>query len=158
MIRSLFTIVLLTTLSTTVFGQYVYDSENILLNKGRLYVGTTPTSPAKVLDLMKSNQEAYNLMKKAKGSYDFAMGLGYIGGFLVGVPLGSTVAGGDPNWTLAAAGGVTILLALEVIKGFKKNAMRATEIYNSSLSSGGNTPIALEMGMIGNGFGFKVRF
>ena len=34
------------------------------------------------------------------------------GGFLIGWPLGTALAGGDPNWTLAAIGAGCVAIAI----------------------------------------------
>src|SRR5687767_12676104 len=65
--------------------------------------------PKDVLQLMRSNEEAYPIFKKAKSNYDAAGVLGFTGGFMVGWPLGAAIGGGDPQWGLAAGGAAIIL-------------------------------------------------
>jgi len=92
--------------------------------------------PKEILALMESNPEAFNAFKKAKSNLDMASVLGFAGGFMVGWPLGAAVAGGEPQWGLAAAGGALVVLSIPFSTGFKKHATKAVDIYN------GNNPMA----------------
>jgi hypothetical protein len=65
---------------------------------------TVVYSPKQVLELMRDNPLAYEEFKKAKTNYGVAGALGAIGGFMVGFPLGTAIAGGEPEWGLAAGG------------------------------------------------------
>src|SRR5688572_33467694 len=49
-----------------------------------------------VLKIMEPHEEAFSEFKKAKSNYDAANVFGFIGGFMIGWPLGTAVAGGDP--------------------------------------------------------------
>jgi hypothetical protein len=77
-----------------------YGQEDIQMQK--TFFGTKFISngrvlkPRDVLQLMRSDQEAYPVFRKAKSNYDAAGVLGFIGGFLVGWPLGTAIGGGDP--------------------------------------------------------------
>lgn len=88
--------------------------------------------PKDVLELMRSNEEAYPIFKKAKSNYDAAGVLGFIGGFMVGWPVGTAIGGGDPQWGLAAGGAAIILCSIPLSVSFKKHAERAVSIYNGN--------------------------
>ena len=45
--------------------------------------------PKMVLDIMKTNPEAVAEFKKAKSNFDAGQGLGFVGGALIGWPLGN---------------------------------------------------------------------
>ena len=98
----------------------------------RFYLDGHMLKPKEVLLLMQSDEEAYPVFKKAKSNYDAAGVLGFIGGFMVGWPIGTAIAGGDPQWGLAAGGGVILLCSLPLSIAFKKHGERAVSIYNGN--------------------------
>jgi len=113
------------------------------------------------LDVMKGNQEAYDLMKSAKSSYDMANVFAFAGGALIGWPLGSAIAGGDPNWALAGIGAGLIVISIPIANTFKKKADTALEAYNSSLDknvSANQYQPKLEFASGKNGLGLRLTF
>lgn len=112
------------------------------------------------IPLMQSNQEAYQLLKSAKSSSDFANVLGAAGGFMVGWPIGTAIGGGDPNWTLAAVGAGLIAISIPISGGAKKKAQSAVDKYNSSLNtiSYNNYKPQLEFASMQTGIGFRLTF
>lgn len=91
--------------------------------------------PLKMRDLKRitrDNPEAHQFMEKAGTNNDLSNVFGVIGGVLVGWPIGTALGGGDPNWTLAAAGGAFIAISIPFAIGFKKNAIKGAELYNQS--------------------------
>ena len=72
-------------------------------------------------------------------SYRSQMGLagvlGGIGGVLIGLPLGTAIGGGDPNWWLAGIGAGVVVLAIPIESGAKKKARAAVAAHNASLGS-----------------------
>ncbi|HEY3405176.1 MAG TPA: hypothetical protein VGK59_17450 [Ohtaekwangia sp.] len=90
--------------------------------------------PRQVLDIMKDNPEAYAEFKKAKTNYDAGSAFAFVGGFLIGWPLGTAIGGGDPEWGLAAAGAGVLLFTIPFNSGFKKHARNAITIYNGTSS------------------------
>lgn len=60
--------------------------------------------------------------------------LGFAGGSLIGWPLGTTLAGGEANWTLAAIGLPLVLISVPLSKAFNEHAIEAAENYNQSIS------------------------
>ena len=95
--------------------------------------------PREVLELMKADDRAYPVFKKAMANYNAAQVLGFAGGFLVGWPLGTALGGGDPNWGLAAGGGALILCSIPLTVSFKKHAATAVDIYNGKPIASGPT-------------------
>lgn len=109
---------------------------------------------------MESNQEAYQLMKSAKSNYDLSMILGMAGGFMVGWPLGTSLGGGDPNWTLAAVGAGLIVISIPLSSKSIKTAKEAASKYNSGLQtiSQRNYKPQLEFASMKTGIGFRLTF
>lgn len=60
---------------------------------------------------MADNQDAYVLMDKVKTRTTVVSVFSYAGGFMIGWPIGTAIAGGDPNWSLAGVGAGLITLA-----------------------------------------------
>ena len=108
--------------------------------------------PGQVLHIMSTNEEAYAVFKKAKTNYDVSMVLGYVGGFLVGWPIGTALGGGDPQWGMAIAGGGLILLSIPLTSAFNKHAERAVSIYNG----GSDTARGVKVNVVPYGFGARV--
>lgn len=99
--------------------------------------------PKEVLSIMKPVPEAYAAYKKAKSNYNGAQVMGFVGGFLIGWPLGTAIGGGDPEWGLAAAGAGVLLLSIPLSKGYSKNARNAVSIYNAQTGQSGRLPVSL---------------
>lgn len=96
----------------------------------RFYQDERLLKPKDVLNIMASDEEAFNVFKKAKANYDAAQVFGFIGGFMVGWPLGTALGGGEPQWGIVAGGAGALLLSLPFSGEFKKHARNAVEIYN----------------------------
>lgn len=56
--------------------------------------------------------------------------LGFAGGFLIGWPIGTAVAGGEPQWELPAIGAGLVILAFPFSEQAKKKASIAVDLYN----------------------------
>ncbi len=113
-------------------------------------------APRNLLEICKSNAESYAEMKTAKGNYDVGSVFGFIGGFMVGWPIGTAIGGGEPNWTLAAIGGGLIVVSIPFSSGYSRHAKKAVEIYNNGLKNISRNDMELKLGLTGNGFGIKV--
>jgi hypothetical protein len=114
-------------------------------------------TPKIMSDIYKEVPAAATLMNKAKVNYNFAMVLGYAGGFLVGYPLGSALGGGEPEWALAGIGAGLIILAIPINKTFTKNAIKATDIYNNRTSTE-TTSYNINIGPTNYGYGLTFNF
>jgi len=115
--------------------------------------------PRDLVNLTSGNPEAYAYMKRAKTNSDWSQVLGAIGGFMIGWPLGTAIAGGDPEWGLAAGGVGVLLLSIPLTSGFKKNAIKGAEIYNSSSPpEASKNDFSLEITVSENGPGLKFSF
>ena len=109
---------------------------------------------------MESNQEAFDLIKKAQSNHTFASILGFAGGGFIGWPIGAAVAGGDANWTLAGIGAGLIAIGIPISSSANKKAKQAIGVYNSSLNSTSYYEFKPEFQVIanGNGIGFSMSF
>jgi hypothetical protein len=136
------------------------NESDIRLGKGgKLYQGSTVLKPKDVLRIMESVPEAQAAFKKAKSNYDAASVLGFMGGALIGWPLGTALGGGDPQWGLAAGGVAFILAALPLNSGFKKNANIAIDLYNKEgATTAQHLQPKLYFGIQATGVGMSLKF
>jgi len=107
--------------------------------------------------LMQNNQEAHNFIQKARNQNTISMVLGAAGGFLIGWPLGTAIAGGDPNWALAAVGGGLIAVTIPITISAKRNANRAVQIYNEGVQTQ-QSNLSINLGITPQGVGFQINF
>ena len=105
------------------FGGYRFEKDSVVI------------SPKMVLEEMKVNPLAYAEFKKAKNNLTAASTLGFAGGLLIGFPLGTAIAGGDPEWGLAAGGVGLILASIPFNNAFKQHALLAIDQYNENPTS-----------------------
>lgn len=134
--------------SEKVFGGYKYIQEGKPLNIHQLE------------EIMEPIPEAYEYIKKAKVNNTMATIVGYAGGFLIGWPVGTALAGGDPNWGLAGIGAGVLVLAIPITSSYSKNVGKAIGIHNSSLNSSAYLRRKPEFKLIasGNGLGIRMVF
>lgn len=107
-------------------------SQTLKTEKGRFYIDEERSTLRDFVDVMKTNQEAYDLALKAKSSYDASTAIGFVGGFLIGWPIGTAIGGGDPNWGLAAAGAGVLVIAIPIMSSANKKMDQALDIYNGA--------------------------
>jgi hypothetical protein len=100
------------------FGGVRYEMDSLIL------------SPKQVLEVLKDNSVAFEEFKRAKVNYNVAGVLGFTGGVLIGFPIGTAIAGGDPEWGLAAGGVGLILASIPFNRAYKGRAFGAIELYN----------------------------
>lgn len=84
-----------------------------------------------VLDIVKENPKAYAELKRAKLNYNAAGVFGFAGAVLIGFPVGTAIAGGDPEWGLAAGGAALIIASIPFTSAFRGHTMEALDIYNN---------------------------
>lgn len=89
--------------------------------------------PKQMVRIMEPVPNAYGYMEKAKSKFDVGTAIGYVGGALIGWPLGTLVAGGDPEWELAGIGAGLIVVSIPFASSYSRNARQAVGLYNGSL-------------------------
>jgi hypothetical protein len=141
------------------YGQNKSDSIEIKKALGTIFRQNGKNlTPRQLLDITQSNTEAYKEMKIAKSNYDVGSVFGFAGGFLVGWPLGTAIAGGEPNWTLAGIGAGLIVVSIPFSTAYTKHAKNAVNLYNNGLKSTGLNNVDFKIGLTYNGIGVKVIF
>ncbi len=115
-------------------------------------------TPGQLLKITQTNEEAYAEMKMAKSNYNLSSALGFAGGFMVGWPIGTAIAGGDPVWPLAAAGAILIAVSIPFSKQYVRHAKSAVLLYNNGIKSTAMINVDFRIGFTDSGFGLKVTF
>ena len=115
-------------------------------------------TPNQLLEITKADQKAYAEMQVAKGNYSVTMVFSYIGGFLIGWPIGTALAGGDANWTLAGIGAGCILLSIPFSSGYTKHAKNAVRLYNERLKTSSLIKPDFKLQLMGSRISFQIRF
>jgi len=142
------------------FGQSKPDSIEIK----KTFLGTVfrqndkNLTPKQLLDITQSNSEAFKEMKIAKSNYDVGYVFGLAGGFLVGWPIGTAIAGGEPNWTLAGIGAGLIVISIPFSTAYNKHAKNAVNFYNNAWKLTGSNNVDFKIGLTYNGIGVRVTF
>ena len=78
---------------------------------------------------------------------------------MVGWPLGTSIAGGEPNWVMAGIGAGLVVISIPVNNKFIKQATQAVKTYNEGkrvMSSYNKTK--WQFGISGYGIGLTVEF
>lgn len=131
-----------------VFGGHKYTQNNELKSLGDL------------ADIMKSNTNAFELMKKGRTQRSLSAVLGFAGGGLIGWPLGTALGGGEANWTLAGIGAGLIVIGIPISSSANKKINQAVELYNASLNETSQNHFKPEFKIIANtnGLGLSMNF
>lgn len=108
-----------------------------------------------VLEIVKENPAAYAELKRAKTNYNTAGVLGFAGGILIGLPVGTAIAGGSPEWGLAAGGAALLLTSIHFTHAYRGRTLQALDIYNAKFKSSRIRP---EFQFYGRGARLILRF
>lgn len=130
------------------FGGYIYSQ-----NGARMTMGD-------MVDAMESNAAALRLIKKARANNATASVIGFVGGGLIGWPIGTALAGGESNWNLAAYGAGLVVVTIAISTRSNRQAKKAVELYNASLETSSLYEFKPQFSFIanGNGLGFSMSF
>lgn len=137
-ILSIFLILSLTTISghaqsNEPQGELTYTSSFWTGNK--FYYDGLKISSDGVEQIMRSNPNALELLRQGNKQSNGASVVGGIGGILIGWPIGTAIAGGDPVWELAAVGaGISVISAI-IYSSANKKIKRSVELYNAGTST-----------------------
>ncbi len=113
-----------------------------------------------LVKLMKPNYKAVEFMEKARANNTFSQIFLFTGAALVGYPVGTSIGGGDPNWTLALAGVGLMALSVPFLTATNKNSRKAVEHYNEGIGTSKNTTFnhSVKFAFTGNGFSLALQF
>ena len=91
---------------------------------------TYPVSPKQVLHILGDDPLAYAEFKKARTNSTVAGLMGFIGGGMIAVPIGTAIVGGQSEWGLAVGGAALIIASIPFNKSYKRHAKGAVDTYN----------------------------
>ncbi len=129
---------------TKIFGGYKFTQDGTPLNRRDL------------VKTMQPNQEAFDLIKKSQSNNTLASIFSFVGGGLIGWPIGTAIGGGEPNWTLAGVGAGLIVISIPISSNAGKKAKQAVELYNSSLSQTSYNENKPKLKLVANGHGIGI--
>ena len=136
----------------------LYLKSNFWGNK--FFKGDTIISVNQVLYEMSPNESTYNLMLSAKKDFVLAQILGATGGLFIGIPIGTALVGGEPNWILAGIGVGIIGITIPISMNFKKKANEAISLHNRRIKNSAQLECKptynLQLGS--NGLNLQFRF
>ena len=115
-------------------------------------------TPKQLTSIMKSNPSAFGEMKIAKSNYAVGSVVGFAGGFMVGYPIGTALAGGKADWALAGVGAGLIFVSIPFTSAYVSHAKNAVKFYNAGLKQTGMNQMNYQIGLVSNGVGLKITF
>jgi hypothetical protein len=129
---------LLTALLVSFFSFICYGQKKIAIYRtfggGVVYeMDSLALSPKQITMMLKQNPEAMAEFKVAKSNAAISSVLGFTGGVLIGIPLGTAIAGGKPEWIYAGGGALLILASIPFNAAFRRHALNAIDLYNAQL-------------------------
>lgn len=129
---ALFSLLIMSSLSVTM-------AQDIVMYKTfggvRFEYDSMVISPRQVQSILIDDAVAYGKFRKARTNSAVSALLGFTGGVLVGIPVGTAILGGDPEWGLALGGAALIGVSIPFNRGFQRNAQGALDIHNQKKSS-----------------------
>jgi hypothetical protein len=151
---------LLMILSCSVFGQTVSDSISIktFLGGCKVYQGGQQITLSKLGTILKSNDLAYTQYQKAQPANALSTIIGGVGGFLIGYPLGTVLAGGKMNWKMFGIGSGLAVISIPIANKCVKQIKSSVDTFNGALKTNPQPTTAFKMGLSGNGLSIAMTF
>lgn len=111
------------------------DSIDVIINfyGTRYYHHDKQLKQWQLRDVLRSNEQAYMHFNASKSPRAWATILSSAGGFLVGWPIGTAIAGGNPNWALAGVGAGLVAVSVPLNMVANRKLKKAVYAYNSAL-------------------------
>jgi len=138
-------------------------AQELTLDKGKIYQNGVQLATFETKEVLKADLQALHLFKKAKNKES-------IGGFVLGLGIGATVADVVMSATtsnkkyptaITYAGVGLIAVSIPILSGRKKLVEESVATYNSSLQDQNKTLGSnFELNMVNNatGFGIQINF
>lgn len=140
------------------FSQTLKDTIHYDKKYGQFYQQDNKVKSAEMLDIMINNQEAYNMMWKAR-KYNIAGKVFLIAGAAgFGYMIVDFLRTGAINYYALGIGAGVALVSIPLNNEYKNRAKKAVTIYNSGLSKTTNNNYKLGFGLSQNGFGVRLNF
>jgi hypothetical protein len=124
--------------------------------------GELALSIEEIASIIRKNEQAYKLIKPAKVYDTLGEGLAIFGSAAVVVPIGQVILGSSTKyfWPFVGIGVGLYAISIPITVKAEKQAAKAIELYNSSLSSKVDKPdqLKLKLGPTYNGIGLTLKF
>jgi hypothetical protein len=137
---------------------YKSTSDSVVMRGKYLFYKGQPLRTNELVALLKTNDQSYKKFKSGYFPGSVASILEYVGGGLIGYPIGTAIAGGEPDWTMAAVGGGLIVFSLPIFYIAAKNQREAVNIYNMGVNKTSFRNKELHIGLTNNGLSIRLRF
>ena len=159
--KTLFIILILSV--TFIHFSYGQKNDSITLKSTfggyQVFQGEKQLNMTQLSALLESNKVAFNKLKSAQSTNVIASILGGVGGFMIGYPIGTAMAGGNPNWKMAGIGAGLAVISIPISISANNNIKNAVKIYNGSLrTSSFFEKSGLKLAVIENGVGIVINF
>jgi len=162
MLKSLFVTFLTLFVSCQLLAQISPDRIEITRTSGGLrYSKNGETLKiGHLVKVMKNDQQAYRLIKKASSNNSFSTVVGCVGGVMIGGPLAFFIAGKDPRWVVAGIGAGLGLISIPIHNIYEKQTKLAVDTYNTNLTSTNrdNLRTTYSIGLTSSGMGLLIKF
>lgn len=135
-----------------------YGSDTIQVRRNKFMKDGLLLKPKHMVEIMASHPEASKEMKIAKTNADVANVFGFIGGGLIGWPVGTLAGGGKPNWALAGAGAGVLLIAVPFAASYTRHAKAAVRIYNADIKEGKTARLRVKVGVTPTAAAITITF
>lgn len=135
---TLITLALLSFASMNVKAQLAADTIiTKKLSSGGLhyYHGDVRLGNGELIKLLKSNAASVKDIKSARANNAFGTILGISGGALIGLPIGTYIGGGKPNWALVGVGTVFAIASVPLHIQAKKQTKKSILNFNEAVSN-----------------------
>lgn len=136
------------------------DNDTIWIKGGSFWLGGRKLGARGILTILEGTPAARDKAAKARSNYNAAQIIGFVGGALIGWPVGQALAGKqEPQWGLAAGGAVLLIGAgIPLSIGFKNHVRKAISSYNQKTSATGSSGLSFQFQPGINGGTLVVRF
>ena len=120
--------------------------------------GEGKLKPGEVAAILQTNPEAARLFSAGRSSYTITSIIGSIGGAMLGYTLGTSVGGGDPNWTVGGIGAGLVAVSLPISISATSKVKKAIGLYNEGPKTVSMHKPEWQLTFTGNKLGVVYRF
>jgi hypothetical protein len=113
----------------------IITRDSVQVDGNRYYSDGRKLSMQGLQNLVRFDDEAAPIMRKAMLNYQAASFLGVVGIVLPLFPLSDEIRGADPNWNMAILGGVSVAAALLLNNARHKRVAESISVYHRNLGS-----------------------
>lgn len=143
---------------TNTFSQSINDTIATNYSNGTTYSQHgKEINRRQLLEITKSDFNAFAEMKKANNNLGTAYILAYTGGYLIGWQLGRAAFGNKFKWGYAGVGAGLALISIPFFNSSNKYAENAVQIYNRGLKQTAQNKITLNLALTGDGIRIRLR-